>query len=556
MELLLALCNLNLYNNRIWWKGGVNVIKPEYFLEKYNIHFEQTDSVEEKMRKMIVGFGVHESYTGKEPYIFVSYSHKDSALVLPAIKALQDEGYPVWFDAGISPGSEWAADISRHLKNASLVLAFVSHSAFDSQNCRAEIVYAFGNRKPMLTVRLDKTPLPDGLDMQLSLSQMFDAFAYNDGDEFISRLVDAPIFAERISPVLKEEYAQKRRQAEEAERMRIEAEEAERQRREAEAAERLRQQAEEAERQRLAAEKAEKERLEAEEAERKYQQAKEAARLRREEEEAQQKRWEAEKQKQESVKRQRTEAQQEREKANRRKQEEQDEKLRTEEQLQKMKERYRSIGFHLDKNNMVGYKLAVTIFNDEIYPQAVTNPDAQRMTLLYREGLCDRMYRGASLLEKKGKTRRDAGEIYRALPKEYRDAGKRGERLRKKYANRETALGITLAVLYLAAHVGLSRHVLHLLPWYFDMLVMMVPMLLFCGWSHLEQKAFGGKTDGMYALMVFPIAAACVADPFMFQGIGIWARVLWTLCYTVLSILVWVFASGNLLTTVDIPKVK
>lgn len=48
------------------------MIKPEYFLEKHNVVFERSDSVEEKMRKMIAVFGVHESYRGNKPYIFVS----------------------------------------------------------------------------------------------------------------------------------------------------------------------------------------------------------------------------------------------------------------------------------------------------------------------------------------------------------------------------------------------------------------------------------------------------------------------------------------------------
>ena len=158
------------------------------------------DTTPEKLRYLNNAFGMHDSYEGNLPYIFVSYAHKDAPLVFPAIRGMQEKGYPVWYDAGIRPGAEWAADIAQHLKNASLVLAFVSKNAFDSNNCRAEIVYAFGNRKPILTVRLDNEPLPDGLDMQLSLSQMFDAYAYSDGDVYVEKLVRASLIAKLIQP--------------------------------------------------------------------------------------------------------------------------------------------------------------------------------------------------------------------------------------------------------------------------------------------------------------------------------------------------------------------
>ena len=503
------------------------MIKPEYFLEKHNIVFEPTDSVEEKMRKMIVGFGLQESYEGNEPYIFISYSHKDSALVLPAIKAIQDKGYPVWFDAGIRPGSEWAADIAIHLKNASLVLAFVSHSAFDSQNCKAEIVYAFGNRKPMLTVRLDKAPLPDGLDMQLSLSQMFDAFAYDGGDEFVSRLVAAPIIAERIKPVLDEAYAEQCRQAEEAEQKRLEAEEAQK-----------RKQAEET--------------LAAEEAKRKYQQAKEAARLRQQQEEAQQKRWEEEKREKEKQKPQ----PQPKGTATSNSNATREPKLSPNEQVtQADKAYYGSVEAALIAHD---YRNAVGWFNKKVQPIEGTGPEAKIRVDFLRIKLSDRIYRDAAQMERDRTTRQEAGKMYRALPRNYRDAAVRGEYLRKKYAKRETVWGVALSVLYLGMHVGLSRFVLHMLPWYFDILAMLAPMLFVCGLSVLETKAFYGKMDTFTALMLFEMVIPCVVDAFLFQGIGVWSRILWTLCFTAISFLIWLVT--GLVFFVDkneeLPKIK
>ena len=45
-------------------------------------------------------------YEGKEPYIFISYAHKDSDRVFPILEELDRRGYRVWYDDGIAPGSE------------------------------------------------------------------------------------------------------------------------------------------------------------------------------------------------------------------------------------------------------------------------------------------------------------------------------------------------------------------------------------------------------------------------------------------------------------------
>lgn len=47
------------------------------------------------------------SYNGNEPYIFISYAHKDNNTVYPVIARIQKDGYRAWFDEGIDPGTEW-----------------------------------------------------------------------------------------------------------------------------------------------------------------------------------------------------------------------------------------------------------------------------------------------------------------------------------------------------------------------------------------------------------------------------------------------------------------
>jgi len=112
-----------------------------------------------------------ELYEGNEPYIFVSYSHKDTDRVLPYIQALSDGGFRVWYDVGTEAGTEWPAYIEDHLKRSAVVVIFMSEAAVDSRNCRNEINLAHKIGKAFLVVYLEETDLRDGMDLQLSSSQ-------------------------------------------------------------------------------------------------------------------------------------------------------------------------------------------------------------------------------------------------------------------------------------------------------------------------------------------------------------------------------------------------
>lgn len=98
-------------------------------------------------------------YEGDRPYVFVSYAHVDSEVVLPIIEALDAAGYRLWYDEGIEWASEWPENIANHLYACSRFLAFMSHAAAVSDNCGDEIYYALNNRKPMLVAYIDDVEL-------------------------------------------------------------------------------------------------------------------------------------------------------------------------------------------------------------------------------------------------------------------------------------------------------------------------------------------------------------------------------------------------------------
>ena len=60
--------------------------------------------------------------TDQEKYIFISYAHKDSAIVVPLIENMKKAGFHVWYDDGIEVGAEWPAYIQSSLEKSSVVI--------------------------------------------------------------------------------------------------------------------------------------------------------------------------------------------------------------------------------------------------------------------------------------------------------------------------------------------------------------------------------------------------------------------------------------------------
>ena len=110
-------------------------------------------------------------YEGKEPYIFFSYCHKDSAVVYPVLEQLVKDGYRVWYDDGNHPGDDWLENIAGHLDGCSVCLAMLSGNSAASHNCRNELSFAVECEKPILAVMLEDFPMPLGMKLQLGTLQ-------------------------------------------------------------------------------------------------------------------------------------------------------------------------------------------------------------------------------------------------------------------------------------------------------------------------------------------------------------------------------------------------
>ena len=130
------------------------------------------------------------AYKGDQPYIFISYAHKDSDIVLPIIARLQKDGYRVWYDEGIAPGSNWDIYISEHLDQSSVVLGFLSRSYVKSQNCRDELALTRMKSKPVSLVYIDDVQLSPGMKMRYGRIQALFLQSMTE-EEFFEKLYQA-----------------------------------------------------------------------------------------------------------------------------------------------------------------------------------------------------------------------------------------------------------------------------------------------------------------------------------------------------------------------------
>ena len=100
------------------------------------------------------------AYLGNEPYIFISYSHKDDILVHPFIEQLQATGCRVWFDEGLHLGANFFTQIAEKLDNSSCVIVMLSNNSLQSEWVYNEIYSAKEGYKPIYPIFLEDISLP------------------------------------------------------------------------------------------------------------------------------------------------------------------------------------------------------------------------------------------------------------------------------------------------------------------------------------------------------------------------------------------------------------
>ncbi len=142
------------------------------------------------------------AYIGEEPYIFISYSHKNMERVWDTLNYIQKDGFRFWYDDGIDPGVSWDDFIAEHIQGCGYFIAFLSNEYSDSQNCIQELRYAMEMNKQILLVRIDSRKLTPGLEMRLCSSLSINYFEMDEAD-YLAKLETAEGI-DRFKPVVQQ----------------------------------------------------------------------------------------------------------------------------------------------------------------------------------------------------------------------------------------------------------------------------------------------------------------------------------------------------------------
>ena len=119
-----------------------------------------------------------------KPYVFISYAHKDTDLVLPCINQMKKNGINIWYDEGIQAGSEWPEYIAQQVVSCTKFVLFISKAYLESQNCKRELNFAISRKKDILSVFMEDVELSPGMEMQLGTYQAVFRNRYATSAEF------------------------------------------------------------------------------------------------------------------------------------------------------------------------------------------------------------------------------------------------------------------------------------------------------------------------------------------------------------------------------------
>ena len=130
-------------------------------------------------------------YRGSEPYIFISYSHRNSGKAEEIISHMNRAGFRVWYDEGLIPGREWDENIARIIMGCSFFVALLSKEYLASSNCKDELNFARDKDKPILLIYLEDVVLPAGMELRLGRIFAVHCSRYSSEEAFYAKVFAA-----------------------------------------------------------------------------------------------------------------------------------------------------------------------------------------------------------------------------------------------------------------------------------------------------------------------------------------------------------------------------
>ena len=130
--------------------------------------------------------------------VFISYASLDSAVAGSVCEALEKAGIACWIaPRDVTPGAFYPDEIVHAIDAAKATVLILSQNAATSHHVLREVERAASKRHPVVSLRIDKAPLPASLEYFLNTSQWLDATA-GDLRSALPKLVSAVKVAVKV----------------------------------------------------------------------------------------------------------------------------------------------------------------------------------------------------------------------------------------------------------------------------------------------------------------------------------------------------------------------
>ena len=128
-----------------------------------------------------------------QPYIFVSYSRRDTDDVQKVLRILKKNHYRFWYDRGLKTGTEWVEELGNKIKHCSQFLVIISPDAVNSKYVRKEISMAVNLKEAgqIFVLYITHTELTSGLHLLLDDIQAISRTDFATDQEFEQAVCEA-----------------------------------------------------------------------------------------------------------------------------------------------------------------------------------------------------------------------------------------------------------------------------------------------------------------------------------------------------------------------------
>jgi adenylate cyclase len=117
-----------------------------------------------------------EKASASTPTVFVSYASQDVAVANTIVEALERRGVRCWIaPRDVTPGASYAGQIIHAIDAAKASVLILSQDAASSPHVLREVERSASKRHPIVSLRIDQTPLPADFEYFLNASHWLDA---------------------------------------------------------------------------------------------------------------------------------------------------------------------------------------------------------------------------------------------------------------------------------------------------------------------------------------------------------------------------------------------